>query len=414
MSVETKENQELIVTIFKQDHFGQGIAKIGDMFVFVERGLPDETCKIQIVKKKKKYANAKIVDILTFSPYRVEAKCPYYDRCGGCQIMHEAYFQQLRFKEQKVQELLEKFTKLEDVSFFPILAQEPFSYRNKVTFHGDHGKLGIYQEKTNQVIEVDACAIADFKINQIYQKVRFFLQTHPKTTIHNLMIRTTSLGESMIALEGTIPGKDLLSDLGEVTTVYMNQQLVKGKKSITEVIFGMKFEIYPTSFFQVNYSMMLELYQLVIDFHKDKDIQTVLDLYCGTGTIGMLVSSYVEKVIGVEYEKASIVSANQCKQRNQVDNIEFIQGKVETVIDQFSNVDAIIVDPPRSGLDSYTINHILMLAPRMITYISCDPVTLARDLNFLKETYHIVEVHPIDMFPNTYHVECVCLLIKKD
>ncbi len=401
------------VSILKQDHFGQGIAKIGDMLVFVSGGLPNEDCKIKLFQQKKNYATASIIDMITVSPYRVHAKCPYYHDCGGCQIMHEDYLHQLQFKEQKIKELLEKFTGLDNIPIFPILSKEPFAYRNKVTFHGNHQKLGIYQEKTNQITEIDTCVIANDQINQIYKKILLFLRKNPNNTIQKLMIRTTSLKESMVVLEGKINLQEFLPYLEEVTTVYSNQKLVKGKESITENIFGMKFEIYPDSFFQVNYSMMLELYQLVIDFHKNKNWKTVLDLYCGTGTIGMLVSPYVEKVIGVESEEESIISANQCKKKNHVNNIDFIHGKVEMVIDQFSNIDIVIVDPPRSGLDSHTISCILKLAPEAITYISCDPATLARDLKLLKDSYQILEVHPVDMFPNTYHVECVVFLSRK-
>ena len=149
---------------------------------------------------------------------------------------------------------------------------------------------------------------------------------------------------------------------------------------------------------------------LSVDFYKNNNCSRVLDLYCGTGTIGMLVSKYVDSVVGVEVESSSIKSANICKKLNGISNIEFIEGKVEDKIDLFKDINSIIVDPPRSGLDVHTIDIIKKLNPKSIVYVSCDPATLARDLNILKEKYNILEVHPVDMFPNTYHVETVCIL----
>ena len=159
--------------------------------------------------------------------------------------------------------------------------------------------------------------------------------------------------------------------------------------------------------------MMLVLYRIIMNFYQNKEYHKVLDLYCGTGTIGILVSSYVEQVIGVEKESASIIAANSCKDINRISNITFIEGKVEDQIDSFQDVDSIIVDPPRSGLDHHTLEIILNLQPATITYISCDPVTLARDLKTLVADYEVLEVHPVDMFPNTYHVECVSVLSRK-
>lgn len=413
MSKELNLKEEYEVTILKQDHFGQGITKINDVFVFVKEGLPEEQCKIKITNIKKKFGNAELTEIIVPSKVRVKPKCPYYHTCGGCHIMHEEYQEQLHFKENKVKEVLERFTDMKEVNIFPIQFGKPFFYRNKVTFHGNKNKLGYYQEKTNKIIEIDTCVIADSKINEIFKNIQIFLKKHPETSIKKLMIRITFLEETMVVLEGKVNKELLLSTLTDVHTIYLNNQLVKGNSSITEEIFGKYFQIYPTSFFQVNYHVMLELYQLVIDFYKKRKYQTVLDLYCGTGTIGMLISPYVERVIGVEKEESSILSANECKTRNNVENIEFIQGKVEDFIDSFSNIDSIIIDPPRSGLDSYTIDIILKLSPKTITYISCDPVTLARDLKSLKEEYEILEIHPFDMFPNTYHVECICYISKK-
>lgn len=413
MQENLKINKIYEVTINKQDHFGKGITKINDMFVFVEGALTGDVCKIKITNVKKKFALARIIEIIVPSKERVAVSCPYYDVCGGCHIMHQSYLKQLDFKKQKVEELLGKFTGLSNVNIFPIVGKNQFNYRNKVIFHGCDNNLGFYQEKTNDLVTIDKCIITDNKLNDIYFKIKKYLVDN-KVSINNLMLRVTSLGNILVTLSGNIENnKGLLNILDNVDSVYINGSLVKGKEFIEEEINGIKFKIYPSSFFQVNYDMMLVLYGIVTRFYEGKNYHKVLDLYCGTGTIGMLVSPYVKQVVGVEKEPSSIVSANLCKEINGINNIDFIQGKVEDKIDNFKDIDSIIVDPPRSGLDPHSLDIILKLAPKTISYISCDPVTLARDLKVLLNDYEILEVYPVDMFPNTYHVETVIFLNRK-
>jgi len=411
---ELKTLNEYEVMILKQDHFGNGIVKIKDMFVFIHGALPNDVCKIEITNIKKNFANAKIKEIVKSSNSRVIPKCPYYDICGGCHIMHQNYQNQLEFKEQKVKELLEKFTNLKDVNIFPIISQQQFYYRNKIILHGNGKKLGFYKEKTHSVVPIEECIITDKKINEIYKQIQNYLNENNDATITHVMFRTTTLNEIMIVLEGNIDENVIMSYLKEVNTIYYNTKLIKGNPYILEDIFGIKFQIYPTSFFQVNYETMLTMYRMVMNYYKDKNYHKVLDLYCGTGTIGMLVSPYIEHVVGVELEKSSIESALKCKELNKISNIDFIQGKVEDNIDSFTDIDSIIVDPPRSGLDRHTIDTLLEIKPKSISYISCDPVTLARDLKLLINEYDVLEVHPVDMFPNTYHVENVVFLERKN
>lgn len=395
------------VEIIKQDHFGRGLTRIYDMLVFVEGALPLEKCQIVITEVKKKYACAKVLEVKNRSVDRVTVKCPYYDICGGCHIMHQEYQKQLQFKEMKVKELLERNIDITEVTFFPILYANPFTYRNKVIFHGEKGKLGFYHEKTNQIVSVEECMITSKMINEIYANIRTYVNNH--VSISKLMIRNTSTLESMVWIEGNL-NHNILKELEKVSTIYINQMLVKGKGYIQEKISDISFKIYPGSFFQVNYDMILKMYEIVTNYYKSKDYNTVLDLYCGTGTMGMLISKYVGKVIGVELEKTSIESALEGKEINHIENIEFLQGRVEDYIDSFQKIDSIIVDPPRSGLVNHVVDTILRLSPSTMLYISCDPATLSRDLKLLSSKYKVSEIHPIDMFPNTYHVECVCVL----
>ena len=410
-----KISDEYKVIVEKQDHFGWGLVHIDNFLVFIEKGLKGDELVIKITNVKKRYAIATIKEIINSSLERIKPICPYYDYCGGCQIMHQEYTYQLKFKEMKVKELFLKYTNLQNIKFYPILHDNKSYYRNKVIFHGNNDKLGFYKEKTHDIISIPSCLLVEKELDDIYRKVVSYQKNNHNTEITDLMLRKTNLNEIMISVEGIIDDKQFLNSMNSVLikSIYINEKLVYGKESIIEEIYGMKFHILPKAFFQVNYDMMKKLYQIVIDYYKKNKFNQILDLYCGTGTIGMLVSPYVGKVIGVEVVEDAIISAKRNKELNQISNIQFLLGKVENYIESFQEIDSIIVDPPRSGLDKVTIEHILKIEPKSIIYVSCDPNTLVRDLNILSQKYNILEVHLVDMFPNTYHVECVSVLHRK-
>ena len=401
------------VTILKQDHFGRGIAKVDDKLFFVEKALPLEECEIDIIEDKKRYSIGRISNLIKESPNRVVPSCPYYDICGGCHIMHEDLESQLSFKKEKVKELLERFAGIKDIKINDVVRVNDFNYRNKIILHGQNGKLGFYKEQTHEVVPISECLITDREINKIYKRVCDYLLENKNEVIDKLMIRITSTSEKMISIDGNIDRDNFILEFSDITSIYINNKLVYGKEFITEEIFNLKFKVYPDSFFQVNYELMMVLYKKIQDFYKDKNYSNVLDLYCGTGTIGMIISSYVNNVVGVEVVESSIKSAMECMKINNINNFSFKCGKVESMIDEFNNVDSIVVDPPRKGLDSYTLDTILKLNPESIVYVSCDPVTLARDLKTLSGKYNVVEVTPVDMFPNTYHVETMVILERK-
>ncbi len=415
MVKEIKVNNEYEVTIDKQDHFGKGITKIDNCLVFVDKVLPTEKVKIEITRKKKNFAEAKVKELINSSKNRVKADCPYYNFCGGCQIMHQDYESQLLFKKHKVQELFLKFAKIEDIKINSIFSGNVFNYRNKVVFHGSGNKLGFYQEKSNKLVRIDECLLADDRINELYKKLKMYL-INSSDVISKVMIRKTEFGESMLVIDGKVNKKRFLDYFKEdnIDSIYLNSKLILGNEYITENVFGKSFRLLPQAFFQVNYQMMEKLYKKVIDFYKRNNYENILDLYCGTGTIGILLSSYVKRVIGVEVIEDAVISANMNKDINDISNIEFILGKVEDRIEEFKNIDSVVIDPPRSGLDKITIKTLLNLMPKSIVYISCDPVTLARDLKDLLTKYDLVETNIVDMFPNTNHVESVVLLQIKN
>ncbi len=409
-----KEKEEYEVVIEKQDHFGQGIAKIGGVLVFVKGALPKEVVRIQITKTRKKFANAKVIEVLCPSQKRILSTCPYSGQCGGCQLIEQQYSSQLDFKEVKVRELLERYGKLSSIDISSVCHGKTMQYRNKVIFHGNQEKIGFYYEKTNSLVEVSDCMLIEKELKNLYQKI--LLEKKQEDRIDQLMLRITSTKEIMVSLDGKIADlSQFLDMLGSfpVQSVFINNELVFGKEYITEKVFGFRFQIRRNAFFQVNYEMMQALYQIAINYYKKKRYTSILDLYCGTGTIGILLSPYVKKVTGIEVVTDAVQSANQNKKINNISNICFLEGKVEDWISQFQNIDSIVVDPPRSGLDQVTIESICNIYPQSITYISCDPVTLARDLSILSKKYNVIEIHLVDMFPNTYHIETVVILERK-
>ena len=388
--------KKLVVKIENLDHFGRGIAKVNNMPIFVENSLIDEEVEIIVTKEKKNYMEGIVDKYIKTSPIRVVSKCPYYDNCGGCDLLHLSYEEQLKYKENKVKEIIKKFSDLECVN--SIVGSKQFNYRNKITLQVNK-EIGYFKKKTNDIIAIDKCLLVDDKINKIIVEFKKL----DISKINKIVIRVTNL-ESMVVFYGNITSKINL----DVDTIIVNNKVIKGNGYIKENINGLNFIISPTSFFQVNNIGMINIYNKVLNYI---DGGNVLDLYCGTGTIGIYVSKKANNVLGIELNKEAIKDAQINKKLNNIKNIDFISGDVGTILSRNNfKADIVIVDPPRAGLDSNSINNIIKINPNKIIYVSCDPVTLARDLNNLKEYYDVLEITPFDMFGNTYHVECVSLL----
>ena len=391
--------KKLVVKIENLDHFGRGIAKVNNMPIFVENSLIGEEVEVIVTKEKKNYMEGIVNKYIKTSPIRVVNKCPYYDNCGGCDLLHLSYEEQLKYKDNKVKEVIKKFSGLECVN--SIVGSKQFNYRNKVTLQVNK-EIGYFKKKTNDIIKIDKCLLVDDKINKIIAE----LKNVDVSKINKIVIRVTNL-ESMVVFYGNITNKINL----DVDTIIVNNKVIKGNGYIKENINGLNFIISPTSFFQVNNIGMINIYNKVLDYI---DGGNVLDLYCGTGTIGIYISKKANKVLGIELNKEAVKDALFNKKINNINNIDFISGDVGIILSKNNfKADIVIVDPPRAGLDSNSINNIIKIKPNKIIYVSCDPVTLARDLNILKEHYDVLEITPFDMFSNTYHVECVCLLYLK-
>lgn len=403
--------KELEVNIEKLDHYARGIARLDGKTIFVENSLPGETVIAKIVNEKKKFDEAITGKILNEAVERVNPVCPYYNECGGCNTMHFNYDKQLEFKENKVKEVLKKFCDFDNIK--SIIKSNQFNYRNKVTLQVKE-TIGYYKKKSYDIVSIDNCFIADERINNIIKLVK----TIDLSGIKQIVIRVTT-NESMIVFYCIDNIKIDISNFNAVDTIVVisnKQEILKGKGYIEEEINNIKYVISPTSFFQVNTLGMINLYNKVLEYADLKGNENLLDLYCGTGTIGIYLSKYCGKVFGIEINKDAIKDALLNKKINNLDNIDFQAGDVKDILNKNKfKPDIIVVDPPRAGLDKKVIDEIISLNPKKLVYVSCDVVTLARDLNLLKEKFNIIECTPVDMFPNTYHVESVVLLeLKKD
>ncbi|MBQ9023781.1 MAG: 23S rRNA (uracil(1939)-C(5))-methyltransferase RlmD [Bacilli bacterium] len=409
-----KINETYETKILRLNNETEGVGIIDGITTFIPYALPLEIVKVKIDNMYDNYARGTLVEILKESSDRIDPVCPYFYKCGGCNLMHLNYDSGLEFKKEKIESIFKKITN-ENIKVNNIYNGNNLYYRNKITLKVDKNKIGYYKEKTNTLIDIDKCFIVDNKINNVIKDLKDFINNYPDNEINEIMIRVID-NKVMISIDNiSINYKDLFIDkLNNLDSIYINNNLVYGEKVLVETIDNYKFNISPKSFFQVNKKVSKMMYEKAVSYIDKSDI--TLDLYSGTGTITALLSEKSKKVIGIEVVKEAVNDANNNLKINNISNVEFICDKVENKIETLKklNIDNIVLDPPRSGSDKKTLKSILEIKPNKIIYISCNPVTLARDYNVLKEKYIIKEINAYDMFSNTYHVETVMVLEKKD
>lgn len=394
--------------IERLDDFGRGIAYINGKICFIENALPEELVEIKIIKEKKKYYEAKVLNYLEKSNRRQVSNCPYYYLCGGCNLEHISLEEENKFKAEKVKNLLKKFTNINENLVKEIISHNAYNYRNKITLHGQNKKLGLYQKGSNEIVEINECLLVNNKINEIIKEL-----IKININITKAIIKTSNdLTYSMVEIAGEVKNYSHLLDMVDVLII--NKKSITKKSKILTTIGDKRYYESISSFFQVNKTLTKNLYDEVSKTVKEIHPNRVLDLYCGVGTIGIYVSEHCKEIIGIDYNESNISDANDNKELNQLSNIDFICDKVENRIDSFKDIDLIIVDPPRAGLDAKTRDYLKKINPKAIIYISCDPVTLVRDLNKLETAYQVKYLKPFNMFPRTYHVECVSVLIRRD
>lgn len=394
-----KQDDIYTVDIIDEDNNGNGIARIDNFVIFVSYALKDEKVKITITDVKKKYAIAKIIEVLEKSESRIDVKCSCYNECGGCSFLHVD-------KNYENNAKIKSINKLFNLNETEIYSNNEYNYRNKATFHIKDNKIGYYSENSHELIEFDNCVLLDERINKIYN----YFKNIKLTNINEVMVRTTKK-DLMIKILGdnsSFNFSDLVNNIN-ITSIYLNNKLIYGKEYIVEDIYGMKFALYSDAFFQINTENMMIMYDIVKDFAGEGN--KLLDLYCGTGTIGIYLSKNYKSITGIEINKSSIECANINKSINGLNNIKFTLG--DSKIAKKDNYDTIIVDPPRVGLSKDVINYLNDSNSDKIIYVSCNPITLKRDLDLLNK-YHLSSLKMINMFNKTKHVECVALFKLKN
>jgi 23S rRNA (uracil1939-C5)-methyltransferase len=448
---------------------GVSVAKAPDgKVIFIPNVVPGDVVDVQTFKKRKAYYEGKAVKFHEYSEHRIEPICEHFGVCGGCKWQNMQYSQQLYYKQNEVFNHLQRIGKIELPEFEPILGSEKqFFYRNKMEFSfsnsrwltekeidstedlGNRNALGFHIPKMwDKILDINKCHLQEDPSNQIRNEIRAFANENNLTffnprahegLLRTLMMRTASTGEIMVLIqffENDKAGRELILDhiyekFPQITslqyvvnnkandTLYdTNIKLYKGRDYILEEMEGLKFSINAKSFYQTNSDQAYELYKITRDFAGLTGTETVYDLYTGTGTIAQFVSKKAKKVIGVESVPEAIIDAKANAERNNITNCEFYVGDMKVVfnesfIAQHGKPDVIITDPPRDGMHKDVIEQILKIEPSKIVYVSCNSATQARDLALMDEKYKVARVRPVDMFPQTHHVENVVLLEKR-
>ena len=427
---------------------GEGVGKLDGLTVFVEGALPGEEILAEIETRKKNYATARLVEVCKKSPERVEPFCSLYKECGGCQLQHLSYPAQLKWKRQQVVDAIERIGKLGGIEIPDTLGMEnPLRYRNKMQFPvGKNLQIGCYARGSHKIIDTRSCFIQNAGNDKILAAVRkvaakFNLQPYDEDThkgfLRHVMGRVGSDGELMIVLVTATKNfpneknfvRALIKELPEVTSIQQNIQTFRnnvilgrdtkilfGKPTIHDKIGRLKFNISARSFFQVNTAQAEILYKTALDFANLRGNETIIDAYCGTGTIGLFMAKKTRKVIGVEVVSSAISDAIKNASENKIRNAEFIVGDAVKILPRiFDSVyaEVVIVDPPRAGCDKKVLETFAAMKPEKIIYVSCNPATLARDLKILDALgYGTKKIQPVDMFPFTSHVESVTQIFR--
>jgi len=456
--------ENILVTGYAAE--GKALSKIDGKVIFIEGAVPGDTVDLFITKNKKDWAEGKVVKIKKFSEERVEPFCIHFGICGGCKWQMLPYDLQLKYKEQEVKDVVKRIGKLNDISILPIIGSEKIvSYRNKLEFTlstkkylsqnelkdlGEEGwpggALGYHVPRLyDKIIDIEECWLMEDVNNIIRNTLRRYAEKNNlsyydfkehKGFLRNIVIRKCSTNELMVNIIFGYDDKKeiekisnyLLEKVPAITTmVYtinakwndsindLEPKIFYGKGYVIEMLGDFNFKISPKSFFQTNTKQAEALYNIVKNFASLKGTETVYDLYCGTGSIGIFLSKNAKKIVGVDVIEDAVKDAQENAAFNNLNCAQFFSGDViEICNDDFFNLhgnpDVVIVDPPRAGLHPKLINKLLEISSEKIIYVSCNVATQARDLQILNEKYIVEKIQPVDMFPHTHHIESVALL----
>ena len=445
------KNEKYVVDIIDNGFEGEGIAKIDGLTVFVPGSIKGEKCEILIVKVLASHAYGKIVNIIEKSENRKESDCATYKRCGGCSLRHMTYESTLKLKRQVVQNLVNKGLKKKVEVLETIGMENPYNYRNKAQYpvglnSEGQPEVGVFAQRTHTIIPIQTCLIqteisqkiAKTILNFVKEKnIQVYNEENQKGLLRHIVIKVGKYTNQVMCILVVNDSKFnqeqelvklLCEKYPEIKTIVKNinnknTNVILGKENINlygngyikDKLGEYIFKISPMSFYQVNPVQAEILYTTAIDQANLDRNDILFDLYCGIGTIGIFASKYVNKVYGIEIVPQAIEDAKENTKINDVKNIEFICGDVEVAFDELINKEkivpsAIIVDPPRKGLDNKTVENIAKIKPAKLVYISCNPATMVRDLTKLENIYNIKAIQPVDMFPWTNGVESITIL----
>ena len=447
--VRLEENYELIINGYS--HQGEGIGRVNNFTVFVPGAILGERVRVKISEVKKNFARGQLEEVILPSPHRVKPLCPVYHLCGGCHLQHIAYEKQLEMEKGIVESALERIGN-QSIKALPTIGMEdPWRYRNKGYFQVNQEKgrvqLGFYRSGSYDFVPASGCILFSLQINRLVsyledqlslQKVTAYNSKTGRGNLRNILIRESrSTGEIMIVFitkEYNLGfSQNILNDLvrtfPQVISIYQNInkspkailqgknfRILKGKPDLEDAIGPFKFKISPQSFFQVNAVQAETLNEKVLEYANLSGEETVIDSYCGTAAISIYAAKQAKKVYGIEVEKSAVRDAKINCELNGISNLKLFSGKAEEWLYRWrrsgEEVHLVIVDPPRRGCSSKVLKGIIKIKPKKIIYISCNPATLARDLKYLTkdDDYKLKNVLPLDMFPQTGHIECIASL----
>lgn len=400
-----ERTQRPLVNLVDMAYRGEAVARLEGETVFVGYGIPGEEVAIEIFQRQRRYARARIAELHRPSSERVAPPCPYFGACGGCQWQHIAYPAQLEYKRRVVADQLRRiggFQEAESLVRPTLAAPDPWQYRNHARFSVDRdGRMGFTTAVGHAFLPIDHCRLMHPAINEVLAQ----LQGRARVK-HQVAVRY-GVHTGQLLIQPQVPGVEAI--------------VATGQEHYEEELLGRRFRISAASFFQVNTAQAERLVQAMVRQLEPTGREVVVDLYCGVGTFGLLLAEKVGRVIGIEESAAALKDARANAQGvpllsgKGVPNIEFRIGKAEVVFPQMEEgVDAVILDPPRPGLRRPVIQALHRLKPAKIIYVSCEPSTLARDLRLLVEGgYALAEVQPVDLFPQTYHIESVTTLLSR-
>jgi 23S rRNA (uracil1939-C5)-methyltransferase len=461
--MQIKKGQVVEVDITDVAFGGRGLMRLNGLAVFVDQVIPGDRAAIRIYKKKKNFAEARLVELIKSSPFRIKAPCEYSGFCGGCKWQFLMYDQQLIYKRRHVMESLEHIGLIKDVMVHPTIPSEfQFGYRNKMEFSCadrrwllpdelgrediDRGfAVGLHVPGTfHKVIDTKQCLLQPDLGNRLLGDVRAYmrssglpvygLRSHEgfwrflvlrhSVALDQWMVNIVTAAEDVQAVQ---PLADrILQNHSQVVSVINNvtsrkagvavgefERVLAGTEVIEDKIDDFKFEISANSFFQTNSRGASILYGIVKQYAGLTGAETVLDLYSGTGTIPILMSRRCREIIGIEIVESAVADAEKNCRKNGVNNCTFIRGDIRRCLSQIKQrPDVLIIDPPRTGMHKDVVKQVLELGVERIVYVSCNPATLARDIGMMGDRYRLIEVQPVDMFPHTYHIEAVARIIK--